>query len=137
LLRAKRKRNSVKQGGFVLRKYLILFVVLTFLGLSGCDGCHKENSKIADKLPPTVPNGIAITAASSSDVKVSWKPSADNSGEIMGYKVYRNGKYLKSVKTTSVLDANLPPKVKFCYRISAYDAAGNESGKSTEVCALL
>lgn len=114
-----------------------LFITFVAVAISGCSGCHKERGKIADKLPPTVPNGISITAASFTEVKVSWKPSADNSGEVTGYKVYRNGKYLKSMETTSVLDAGLPTKVKFCYRISAYDAAGNESGQSTEVCAIL
>lgn len=113
---------------------LFLFVTLMF---SGCNGCHKERNQAADKLPPTVPNGIAITAASFTEVRVNWKQSADDSGEVKGYKVYRNGKYFKSVVTTSVSDAGLPTKVKFCYRISAYDAAGNESGRSTEVCAIL
>jgi hypothetical protein len=31
----------------------------------------------------------------------------------------------------------LTPKVKFCYRVSAFDGAGNESAQSTEVCAIL
>ena len=122
-----------------MKRLAVLFAVLLFVLVAfyGCSGCHKERSKIADKVPPTVPNGIAITAASFTEIKLSWKPSVDDSGEIKGYKIYKNGKYLKSVETTSVSDAGLPPKVKFCYRISAYDAAGNESGQSTEVCAIL
>lgn len=122
-----------------MKRSLVLyaFFLLVAVSFSGCGGCQKESAKSADKLPPTVPNGIAITAASFTEVKVSWKPSADDTGEVKGYKVYRNGKYLKSVETTSVLEAGLPTKVKFCYRISAYDATGNESGQSTEVCATL
>lgn len=84
-----------------------------------------------------MPNGIAITAVSSSEIKISWNPSADDSGKIKGYKIYRNGKYLKTTEETLVSDVGLSPQVKFCYRISAFDEAGNESPQSNEVCAIL
>jgi len=119
--------------------FLIVVVVLSTimaLTLSGCGSCSKE-SKAVDKVAPTVPNGIAITAVSSSEIKVSWKPAADDSGKVKGYKVYRNGQSFMTVETTSVSDTGLTPKVKFCYRISAFDGAGNESAQSTEVCAIL
>jgi len=119
---------------------LIVFVVLSLvlaLALSGCNSCNRENSKAADKLAPTVPNGLAITAVSASEIKISWKPSADDSGKVKGYNVYRNGSYLRKVESTSVSDTGLSRQAKFCYRISAYDAAGNESAQSTEVCAIL
>ncbi len=125
------------------KKYLVLLAVLVLLStvmvltLSGCSSCNREGAKIVDKIAPTVPNSIAITAVSASEIKVSWKPATDDSGKVKGYKVYRNGKYFKTVETTSVSDAGLIPKVKFCYRISAFDEAGNESAQSTEVCALL
>jgi hypothetical protein len=115
---------------------LSLIFIMAFLGLIlGCGSCSKE--KPPDKAAPTVPNGIAITAVSSSEIKVSWKPSADDSGKVKGYKIYRNGEYQKTIDTTSVSDTGLSPKVKFCYRISAFDEAGNESSQSTEVCAIL
>ena len=122
-----------------MRRWLIIFAILLFTAftLLGCSGCNKEGGKTADKVPPTVPNGIAITAVSFSEVKISWKPSADDSGKIKGYKIYRNGQYLKTIETTSVSDTGLSPQVKFCYRISAFDGAGNASAQSTEVCAIL
>jgi fibronectin type 3 domain-containing protein len=126
----------VKRCSMLLTAFVVLFIV-TALTLSGCSSCNKENSKAVDKLAPTVPNGIAITAVSSSEIKVSWKPAADDSGKVKGYKIYRNGQYFKTIETTSVSDAGLSPKVKFCYRISAFDGAGNESAQSTEVCAIL
>jgi fibronectin type 3 domain-containing protein len=118
---------------------LLVFVVLSIgmaLTLFGCSSCNREN-KAADKIAPTVPNGIAITAVSSSEIKISWKPSADDSGKVKGYKAYRNGQYFKTIETTSVSDTGLTPKVKICYRISAIDETGNESAQSTEVCAIL
>jgi fibronectin type 3 domain-containing protein len=126
----------VKRCSMLHTAFVVLFIV-TALTLSGCSSCNKENSKAVDKLAPTVPNGIAITAVSSSEIKVSWKPAADDSGKVKGYKVYRNGQYFKTIETTSVSDTGLSPKVKFCYRISAFDGAGNESAQSTEVCAIL
>ena len=119
-----------------MKKFLLLIVfVVMAIALFGCSSCNREGSK--DKIPPTVPNGIAITAVSTSEIKVSWKPAADDSGKVKGYKVYRNGQYYKTVETTSVSDMGLSPHIKFCYRISAFDGAGNESAQSTEVCALL
>src|ERR1035437_8272934 len=76
---------------------MVLLVSLCMaFNLFGCSSCNRESSKTVDKVAPTVPNGIAITAVSSSEIKVSWKPSADDSGKVNGYKVYKNGKYLKT-----------------------------------------
>ena len=121
----------------MLLTVLVVLSVGMMLAMSGCSSCSREKSKTVDKVAPTVPNGIAITAVSSSEIKVSWKPSADDSKEVKGYKVYRNGQYFKTLESTSISDTGLSPKIKFCYRISAFDAAGNESPQSTEVCALL
>jgi chitodextrinase len=107
---------------------------MVFVSLSS-SGCTKK--KPADKVAPMAPVGISITAVSSSEIKVSWKPSTDDSGKIKVYKVYRNGQYLADTDATSASDKTLTPKVKFCYRISAVDEAGNESIQSTEVCAML
>ena len=120
----------------IVKQRLILLALSIFM-IFALFGCNRENSKAVDKFAPTVPNGIAITAVSSSEIKVSWKPSADDSGKVKGYKVYRNGQYFKTIETISVSDTGLSPKVKFCYRISAFDEAGNESTQSTEVCAIL
>ena len=120
----------------ILKRHFILLALSIFM-ISALFGCTNENGKSADKVAPTVPNGIAITAVSSSEIKVSWKPAADDSGKVKGYKVYRNGQYFKTIETTSVSDTSLTPKVKFCYRVSAFDGAGNESAQSTEVCAIL
>jgi fibronectin type 3 domain-containing protein len=120
---------------FRKKKFLIwltLFVAFSFL--TGCTRC--DGGKSQDKTAPTVPNGISITAVSATEVRVSWKPSADNAA-VKGYKIYRNGAFLKSAEETSMTDTGLTPKTKYCYKVSAYDAAGNESAQSTDVCAIL
>jgi len=87
-----------------------------------------------DTTPPSVPTGLTATAISSSQIDLSWNASTDNIG-VVGYKVYRNGTYLKSVTTTSTSDTGLNANTQYCYTISAYDAAGNESGQSNQSCA--
>jgi hypothetical protein len=120
---------------FRKKKGVALVILLLTLGIS--TGCTRSDAgKGSDKMPPTVPNGIAITAASPSEVKVSWKPSTDDSG-VKGYKIYRNGTYLKTVDATSMKDTGLKPKTRYCYKVSACDASGNESTQSTDVCAVL
>lgn len=116
------------------RKCIIIFVILlTCFAITGCTRC--DSGKGPDTIPPTVPNGISITAVSSSEVRVSWKPSADNV-RVKGYNIYRNGVLLKTTEETSMTDTGLTPKTKYCYTVSAYDAAGNESAQSTNVCAM-
>jgi fibronectin type 3 domain-containing protein len=121
---------------FQKRKFVpwfVLFCISSFL-ITGCSRC--DGNKAEDKTAPTVPNGISITAVSSAEVKVSWKPSADNTS-VKGYKIYRNGTYLKTTEEKSMTDSGLTPKTKYCYKVSAFDAAGNESAQSTDVCAIL
>jgi hypothetical protein len=111
----------------------VLCLAMSFL-MVGCSRC--DGGKTQDKTAPTVPNGISITAVSFTEVKVSWKPSADNKA-VKGYKIYKNGAYLTSTEEKSITDTGLSPKTKYCYKISAFDAAGNESAQSTDVCAIL
>jgi hypothetical protein len=86
-----------------------------------------------DTTPPSVPTGLTATAVSVSQISLSWNASTDNVG-VAGYKLYRNGAYLKSVATTSTFDTGLNPATLYCYRVSAYDAANNESAQSGQAC---
>jgi len=91
-------------------------------------------SRALDPFLPTAPTGLSATAVSSNQIDLSWNPSPDNI-RVEGYKIYRNGSYLKSVTTTSTSDTGLNPNTQYCYTVSAYDAAGNESGQSRQACA--
>ncbi len=120
---------------FRKKKCAVLFILLlTIFIFTGCT--RSDGGKGPDTMPPTVPNGLAITAVSSSEVKVSWKPSTDDTG-VKGYKIYRNGAYLKTTEATSMTDTGLKPKMRYCYKVSARDASGKESAQSKDVCAVL
>ncbi|MHB8771460.1 MAG: fibronectin type III domain-containing protein [Syntrophales bacterium] len=115
-------------------KRLILPILFFLVAAAGCT--QNDGGKGADGAAPTVPNGLAITAVSPVEVKVAWKPSHDDV-RVMRYKVYRNGAYLKTTDQTSTADAGLKPQTRYCYRVTACDASGKESGQSTDVCAVL
>jgi hypothetical protein len=72
---------------------------------------------------------------SSSRIDLSWTASTDNAG-VTGYKIYnQNSAYIKSVSETSTYFEGLGANTQYCYRVTAYDAVGNESGYSNQACA--
>jgi hypothetical protein len=87
-----------------------------------------------DTNPPSTPTNLVATAVSSSQIDLSWAASIDNVG-VSGYRIYRNGTFIKPVITTSTSDTGLNSSTNYCYTVSAYDAAGNESPQSGSVCA--
>ncbi len=128
---------GVEKESFVFQKKKCAVLIILILFLFIATGCTRnDGGKRADDIPPTVPNGISITAVSGSEVRISWKPSTDNA-QVKGYKIYRNGVYLKTEDETSTTDTGLKPNMKYCYKVSATDAAGNESAQGTDVCAIL
>jgi hypothetical protein len=86
-----------------------------------------------DSEPPSIPTLLSATAASDSAIDLSWEAASDNFG-VINYHVYRDGGFVKSVTGTSTTDSNLSPDTRYCYQVSALDAAQNESGLSNEIC---
>ncbi len=84
-----------------------------------------------DTTPPSVPGTPTATAASTSKINLSWTGSTDNVG-VTEYRIYRNDVYLDSTGANDLNYTNtgLAEGTTYSYRISAKDAAGNESAKS-------
>ena len=94
------------------------------------------NCQTQDTTPPSIPTGLSANAVSSTQINLSWNASTDNVG-VAGYKVFDSfGAYLKTVSTTSTSFTGLNPNTQYCFTVSAYDAANNESGKSSQQCAI-
>jgi len=89
---------------------------------------------LSDVAFPSTPTVFTATAVSSNQVNLSWDASTDDIS-VTGYNVYRDGVFLKSVTGTSTFDTGLSADIEYCYAVSAYDVAGNESGQSIETCA--
>lgn len=83
-----------------------------------------------DTEAPTVPGNFSSSNITSSSVDLSWSVSFDNTG-VAGYRLYKDGSFLKSVSATSATISNLAANTTYQLSVSAYDAAGNESSKSS------
>jgi hypothetical protein len=87
-----------------------------------------------DTTPPTPPQNLTLAMESKTQLKLSWYAATDDIA-VKGYKIYRNNAYIKSVTNTTATEDSLSAKTKYCYTITAYDGAGNESVNSNEECA--
>jgi len=83
-----------------------------------------------DMTPPSTPTYIQATVVSSTQIDIYWNASSDKVG-VAGYKIYRNGIQIATTTGTSYQDTGLSPSTTYTYNVSAYDAAGNESGQSS------
>jgi len=79
-----------------------------------------------DATVPSVPSNLQGTAASASQINLTWSASTDNVG-VTGYRVYRNGIQVGTAASTSYSDTGLSEATSYSYRVAAYDAAGNLS----------
>jgi hypothetical protein len=91
----------------------------------------------ADTTAPSVPTGLTATAASSSQINLSWSAAADNTGGsgLAGYKIYRSGVQIGTSTTTSYSSAGLTASTTYSYTVAGYDVAGNTSGQSAQASA--
>jgi phosphodiesterase/alkaline phosphatase D-like protein len=88
--------------------------------------------------PPTAPSNLTASAASSTQINISWR---DNSSNESGFKIERKtgagGAYSKiasaAANATAYSDAGLSSGVTYYYRILAYNASGdsNYSGEAS------
>jgi chitodextrinase len=79
---------------------------------------------------PTVPQNLVAAAVGTNQINISWNASTDNTG-VAGYIIYRNGTEIKRLTGTSFADGTLQPSTTYSYSVSAFDAAGNISAKSS------
>lgn len=104
-----------------------VFLLMAAFAFQGCAG----NSE-TDSSAPSVPTNLSAIQ-STNQIGLSWSASIDNVG-VIGYKIFRDGQYLESVGTVAALDSEITGSAQYCYTVSAYDAAGNESGQSAPIC---
>jgi YD repeat-containing protein len=91
----------------------------------------------SDTQPPTAPSSLTATAASSSEIDLSWGASTDNAG-VTDYYVERcsgascsNFVQVGTTSSTTYPDTGLTAATSYSYRVRATDAAGNLSGYSS------
>jgi chitodextrinase len=85
-----------------------------------------------DTTAPSTPGGVTSSNITGTSATISWTASTDNVG-VTGYRVYRDGVLRSSPTGLSYNDTGLTMSTTYAYTVSAVDAAGNESVKSTGV----
>src|SRR5205814_2088580 len=91
-----------------------------------------------DTSAPTVPAGLTATAASCSQIDLSWTASTDTGGSgLKGYNVYRKiGRATRRVgPATSTSDTGLTASTSYSYTVLAIDNANNASAQGTAASA--
>lgn len=78
--------------------------------------------------PPPPPTGLAASAVSSTEIDLSW--NAPSSGDVAGYRVYRNGSPVANPSGTSYRDSGLDPFTPYTYTVTALSSGGQESDPS-------
>jgi hypothetical protein len=113
---------------------LLCALFLSILGMSGCNS--GTPGPPPDTTPPSAPTGLTATAASTSQINLSWTASTDNVG-VTGYKVERcqsaacsNFAQIATPTATTFNDTGLAGSTSYSYRVRATDAAGNLSNYS-------
>ncbi len=122
--------------------YLSVIVCGCALLVSGCMGLVSSSPKsTADTTPPTAPTNLTATAATTTQINLSWTASMDNVG-VTGYKVERcsgagcaNFVQIATPTGTTYNDTSLTASTSYSYRVRASDAAGNNSVYSNTVSA--
>ena len=86
----------------------------------------------AESTAPTTPANLTATAASGTQINLSWSASSDNTG-VRGYSIYRNGTLIATTdqNTLTYSDTNLLPSTTYSYRVDAFDGSANHSALST------
>ncbi len=86
----------------------------------------------SDTVAPSVPTGLRGRTVSPTRIGLVWNASTDNVG-VKGYTVYLNDVALATTTTRSFTHSGLTAGTTYNYRVSAYDAAGNNSAWTAPV----
>jgi chitodextrinase len=88
-----------------------------------------------DTTAPSAPTGLSATAASDSQINLSWTAATDNVG-VTGYNVYRGGTLVATLgAVTTYQNSGLSGSTTYTYTVRAFDAAGNVSAPSSSASA--
>ncbi|WP_111683919.1 endonuclease [Winogradskyella tangerina] len=92
-------------------------------------------SSSSDTTPPSDPTNLVASNPTNNSIDLNWTASTDDVG-VVGYNIYVDGSlYGPSLSTDpSFTVLSLGPDNTYCFRVTALDGAGNESGLSNEDC---
>ncbi len=92
---------------------------------------------VPDAQAPTTPAGLAASNVTANSLTLTWNAASDNVG-VTGYHILRDdgtGTFVSIATTTGLTytDGDRSPSTTYSYKVSAYDAAGNNSEQSAQL----
>jgi hypothetical protein len=111
-------------------------VALQFAGTSPDMGAFEYGLTITDDQAPSPPGNPSATAISDTQISLSWSASTDNVG-VDFYNIYRctgdctPTTVVGTTNQTGYTDTDLAPSTQYTYQLSAADASGNVSSRTT------
>jgi GH43 family beta-xylosidase/fibronectin type 3 domain-containing protein len=85
--------------------------------------------RVSNRSKPA-PTSLTTTNISYDVVELTWEAPPY---EVEGYKIYRDGVEVGDTAETAYTDKRLAPGSSYDYKVTAYDAAGNESESSLSI----
>jgi hypothetical protein len=90
---------------------------------------------INDTQAPNIPRVLTAQAISASEILLTWDTPADNVS-VSGFKVFDDGAAHTGTSVTNrFIVRGLSSSTQYCFSVSAFDGAGNESAKTSQQCA--
>ena len=119
------------------RTFPSLFTAVRILLLTLLFGSSVLSAQTRDRVPPTAPTNLVVTATTENSVSLAWGPSTDNSGRF-SYIICCAGTTVTVGQTvTSHTLEGLKSGATYILRVYAKDAAGNLSKSSNAVTVTL
>ena len=119
------------------RTFPSLFTAVRILLLTLLFGSSVLSAQVRDRVPPTAPTNLVVTATTEHSVSLAWGPSTDNSGRF-SYVICCAGTTVTVGQTvTSHTLEGLKSGATYILRVYAKDAAGNLSKSSNPVTVTL
>jgi len=83
-----------------------------------------ELTVVTTHTPPPAPQGVSAAAVTSSSAQISWQPSAAVSGNIVGYRLFRDDIPVGQSPSTERTLEGLAPGSEYTITVSAVDSLG-------------
>ena len=114
-----------------MKKYIFLIAIIISGLCVQCSSSEDDNSTI-DAIAPTIPTQLKASNITETALSLTWNASTDNIG-VTGYSIYKDNIVLKSTSSTTITVDNLSESTSYTFKVSAKDAAGNQSEFSNTI----